>query len=176
MENLMKVYAKLLAANPHIVIAGSLSLKIQGIKIPREPKDVDVMLPRGTTFNSCIEGLKYNHDSEDNGYFNDEYYRSQWELYGVKVDVFERMSTEWSPRTVYCDVWMSDHFEKRKCVHWSEVLRQKTLYAFAYHVSALKHIDDVCRIIHLNKYSKWHWFLYRVLKPIHKFVNVFRRK
>lgn len=158
MENLKQVFFKLQEANPALIAGGSFAMRLQNINTPREPGDLDVTLPFGVLFNA-IKGLEYRHVSDGDEYFNDEFNRTSWTLDGIKVDVFMPANDLFKQRTTEVFTSRAINHENAdvealfiNCVHWSECMRQKILYALNDHKSATKHMEDIAKIIELNRH------------------------
>lgn len=154
MDKLKDVYLKIKEHNSQIILGGSYSMRLQGIKTPREPKDLDLTLPFGVEFDSAIPGLSHRHASNDDQYINEEFHRSSYTLDGIDVDVFVPQHDGFKQRVEPCMInWSDGPFgDSIDVVHWSECLRQKMIYAISDHETAVKHIADITGIIELNKH------------------------
>lgn len=136
-------------------------MRVQGIKTPREPKDLDVTLPYGINFSiTGIEGIDFHHKSDIDHYENEEFDRISFIMDGVEIDVFRPIENTWSQRVIETfgtewSGWTKDctTFDRPiKCVHWSEAMRQKMIYALTSHDSATKHCNDIPVIIEMNRF------------------------
>lgn len=84
---LIEIASLIQEKNPECALSGSLALQMQGVKIRREPKDIDIYLPYLISFNEP-DGFKQIDIEEHEKYENEDFDLFRYEYQGVKIDIF----------------------------------------------------------------------------------------
>src|SRR6187549_2131939 len=122
---LQEIANELIMLNPKMLISGSVGLRMQGIKIEREPSDLDMYLPYGeelktpTGMNPTDELVRYGVGAGG---------RMAFEYNGTKVDIF----------IDDCPCELKSH-KIFKCLLPEDIIHFKLIYAFGNHETAMKH-------------------------------------
>lgn len=142
--DLHEIAQKILKQNPGAALSGSLVLKAQGVPLRREPKDIDIYLPRFVEFN-LLPGMK--EDENDHDAYDEEYFmRRSYKYEGFQIDTFT--PHEESEKDESTELFPDMDFDLGcKIISKFDILRLKMEHAFGEHYSRFKHRQDLIHIL-----------------------------
>lgn len=133
MDDLLTIAEEIIEQQESAFISGSLGLKSQGIKIRREPKDIDIVLSQGTKF-QILDGMVKIEGMDNDEYENDYYDRISYKYKNVQVDIFK-------PLDGVNDMLLSEYDDH--IIHYSEIMKMKIMHAYGEHYTRYKHQKDI---------------------------------
>jgi len=134
------MYKELIKQNSKLALSGSYALQLQGFKLRREPKDIDIFSSSSEML-KCENGLSFV-DGDANlppSAAMDEVDRNTYTLNGQQLDLF------FCNNDINNSLIISNLITVYgiKCVHWKDILYFKMHYAFDNSESAEKHREDL---------------------------------
>ncbi len=140
---LNKFAEKILIANPGCLLSGSLALKNQGFKVRKEPKDIDIFLPYGKTFNKLPlimheEDITFEDDYDDEFYTRQKYSIIEGDI-KIDVDVFTPIESS--------DYNLKASPDSDIIVDSVDILKMKFAHSFGDSSSKLKHQKDIIHML-----------------------------
>ena len=140
-EKLKELAKQIMAVNPECLISGSLALVMQGIKIRREPQDLDIYLPYGEKFTK-IEGM---YSVPKNGEYPPENWnRESYVLAKIQIDVFTPDDSD--EKGLNAGGWFGDIGTVRP----SDIIKFKFDHALGEHWTKHKHATDIIYMMAAN--------------------------
>jgi len=147
------MYEEILKANPTCALVGSRALILQGFKVRREPKDIDIYDPEnvfkivpGMTLpepkENQTEEEKYNDEDGNN-----EHNRTSYLYKGVSVDVFSPTDKDNNKQKI---VSVKVDGKSVKCIDYLETLKAKLSYIKEGGKSKGKHKMDLMYFLLMN--------------------------
>ncbi len=148
-EKLIEVYKKIQELNPMIVLSGSLALSLQGIKIPREPHDIDIFIPIQWKDDFKLpEGMKFKEEDLC-GYSQVEFFRRGFILDEIHIDVFFPESEDsFHPFETVGMYYKGEQYVEM--LKWDDIVSFKLSHGFDKSESKVKHKADVLYILQNN--------------------------
>src|SRR6187399_154564 len=138
MEKLLEIAKQIMAANKSCLLSGSVALKLQGVAIMREPKDIDIYLPVNVEF-APIPGMKLCANEDNAEYPEDGWERQEYSFDGVKVDVFTPDYVDTMPDYELESVAINGI----NCINKCDIIKFKASHAFGDHWTRYKHRNDI---------------------------------
>jgi hypothetical protein len=132
-KDLRTIAEEIIEQQESAFISGSLGLKLQGIDIRREPKDIDIVLSQGTKLKK-LDGMVQIEGMDNDEYENDFYERISYRYKNVQVDFF-------IPLEGVNDMLLSE--DDDKIIHYSEIMKMKIMHAYGEHYTRYKHQKDI---------------------------------
>lgn len=125
MEKLLEIVKELCDLNKDISITGTLMLKLRGIDLDREPHDIDLLIPTGTTLILPKTAVKTKSDYGDGS--------ERYEYNNFKIDI---LSSEEKPEII--NGWKLGSIE--------QLMEAKFKYVKQGNRSSNKHYDDLVKL------------------------------
>lgn len=125
MEKLLEITKELCDLNKDLSITGTLMLKLRGIDLGREPHDIDLLIPTGTTLILPKTAVKTKSDYGDGS--------EKYEYNGFKIDI---LSSEEKPEII--NGWKLGSIE--------QLMGAKFKYTKQGNKSSNKHYDDLVKL------------------------------
>lgn len=137
------MYKEILQSNSECALTGSHSLILQGFKVKREPKDIDIYDP--TDKFKTIPGMSLPKSTIEKDVNYEEPEGSDWQmtqylLDKIKVDVFYSPSEK--PKII--------KIGGVRCVHWIDIVKAKLSFIHPDSKSKCKHWKDLLFMLMCN--------------------------
>ncbi len=143
--DIAEIARAILKDNPAASLSGSIALKLQGVSLRREPKDIDIYLPYGVKLADTL-GLVFLEDYQDGSGDEPEFDRISYR-YTAKdeklfdIDIFNPSQKR---DDIVCERVYVDGL---KLLPKEEIIKFKIMYAFDSSFSKWKHKDDIAHMM-----------------------------